>query len=419
MLLKKSRQIFIIKDSPLVYFHKGTTMNPNEFTTDSPGRLVQIPEGVHAFIPHPLPSDLALVPETIGLLSEADRALGHLHGIAQSLPNPQLVVRPFLRREAELSSRIEGTYASQKDLVLFELQRPAEPVRPDIKEVANYVVALEHGLKRLKEIPVCLRLIRELHLRLLRGVRGHAYRPGEFRTVQNFIGQRDQPIGKARYVPPPPTEVLRCLDAFERSLHDDSALPPLVRLAMIHYQFEAIHPFEDGNGRIGRLMLPLLLCEKKLLPQPLLHLSAYFERNREDYYDHLLRVSQSGQWQEWIRFFLRAVSDQAQEASERSRALLELRQKFQERIRAKRASALAAKLVDYLFTSPAITVPYAEELLKVTYPSANLTVQRLVGAGILTEISGYKRNRVWLASGILQILSPRTEGSESKRTTSA
>jgi len=390
-------------------------MNPAEFTQDSPGRLVRIPEGGHAFIPDPLPLEMSLRPETIKLLSEADRALGHLYGIAESLPNPKLVVRPLLRREAELSSRIEGTYATQKDLALFDLHQPAEPVPPDVKEVANYVATLELGLKRLREIPICLRLIRELHLRLLRGVRGNARSIGEFRGVQNFIGQRDQPISEARYVPPPAGELSQCLDAFERSLHAENSLPPLIRLAMIHYQFEAIHPFEDGNGRIGRLLLPLLLCEQKLLPHPLLHLSAFFERYRENYYDHLLRVSQRGQWQEWIQFFLRAVCDQAQEASERSRALLDLRQKFQEMIRAKRASALAAKLVDYLFTSPAITVPFAEDLLKVRYPSANLTVQRLVKVGILSEISGQKRNRVWLAQGILRVLStkePRTEGTQ-------
>ena len=381
-------------------------MNPNQFTKDSPGRLVLISEGVHAFVPEPLPTEMPLLPETVKLLSEADRALGQLHGIARSLPNPHLLVRPFLRREAELSSRIEGTYATQEDLVLFEVNRPAEPVRPDVREVANYVAALEHGLKRLNEIPVCLRLIGELHLRLLRGVRGNAHRLGEFRKIQNFIGQHDQPIGRARYVSPPPADVPLCLDAFERSLHVENSLPPLVQMAMVHYQFEAIHPFEDGNGRIGRLLLPLLLCEKNLLSQPLLHLSAYFERYREDYYDHLLYVSQSGHWQEWIQFFLRAVCDQAQEAAERSRALLDLRQQFQEKIRSKRASALAAQVVDHLFTSPGVSVPLVKNLLKVSYPSANLTVQKLVEAGILSEVSGQKRNRVWLAPRILQILSP-------------
>jgi Fic family protein len=386
-------------------------MNPNQFTRDSPGKLVSIPEGVHAFVPHPLPIDMVLIPQTINLLSEADRALGRLHGIAQSLPSPQLLVRPFLRREAELSSRIEGTYASQEDLVLFEVNRPAEPVRPDVREVANYVVALEYGLKRLKEIPICLRLIRELHLRLLRGVRGNTHRPGEFRKIQNFIGQHNQPIGKARYVPPPPEGVLPCLDAFERSLHEESSLPPLVQMAMVHYQFEAIHPFEDGNGRIGRLLLPLILCERKLLSQPLLHLSAYFERYQEDYYDHLLHVSQSGQWQEWIQFFLRAVCDQAEEAAERSRALLDLRQQFQEKIRSKRVSALAARVIDHLFISPGVTVPLVRHLLKVSYPSADLTVRKLVEAKILSEVSGQKRNRVWLAPGILKILSPPKEKS--------
>lgn len=178
---------------------------------------------------------------------------------------------------------------------------------------------------------------------------------------------------------------------------------------MIHYQFEAIHPFEDGNGRIGRLLLPLILCEKKLLPQPLLHLSAFFEMYRQEYFDHLLHVSQRGSWQDWIQFFLRAIYDQARDAAERSRQLLDLRQRFQEKVRAKRASALAGHLVDHLFKSPAITVPLARELLKVTYPSANLTVQKVVEAGILHEISGHKRNRVWLAPQVLEILSKRPD----------
>lgn len=191
-----------------------------------PGRLVMTAEGVHAFVPHALPSEMELSADTIKLLGEADRAVGQLHGIAESLPNPNLLVRPFLRREAELSSRIEGTYASQKDLVLFEVGRPSEPARPDVREVVNYVEALEHGLKRLHEIPMSLRLIRELHSHLLRGVGVGSRRPGEFRTIRNFIGQRDQPISMARFVPPPPSEVFPSLDAFEKSLHAEMRIPP-------------------------------------------------------------------------------------------------------------------------------------------------------------------------------------------------
>lgn len=374
-----------------------------------PGRLVMTPEKVHAFIPHPLPSEVELPADTIKILGEADRAVGQLHGIAESLPSPTLLVRPFIRREAELSSRIEGTFASQQDLVLFEVGRPKEPIRPDVQEVANYVKALEHGLSRLNEIPMSLRLIRELHSKLMHGVRGSSQRAGEFRKVQNFIGQRDQPIAMARFVPPPPTDLLPSLDAFEKALHADTHIPPLIRLAMIHYQFEAIHPFEDGNGRIGRLMLPLILCEKKLLPQPLLHLSAFFEMHRQEYFDHLLNVSKHGAWQQWIQFFLRAIHDQARDAALRSRQLLDLRQKFQELIRAKRASALAGRLIDFLFVSPAVTVPFTGALLKVSYPSANLTVQKLVEVGILQEVSGQRRNRVWLARQVLEVLSRRTE----------
>ena len=380
-------------------------MNPDQFLKSAPGRLVLIPEGVQSFIPKPPPASLSFTTDTIKLLSNADISLGRLQGVAQTLPNPQLLVRAFLRREAELSSRIEGTFASQRELVLFDITKTLEENRPDVREVANYVHALEHGLKRLAEIPTCLRLIKELHVRLLEGVRGGTQRPGHFRQIQNFIGQRNRPIGEARFVPPPPSKIPECLDSFERSLHAENDLPALVHIAVIHYQFEAIHPFEDGNGRIGRLLLPLLLCERKLLSHPLLNLSAYFEKRRDEYYDQLLNVSQKGDWENWIRFFLRGIAEQAQEAAERSKQLLDLRQHFQEVIRTKRASALAARLVDSLFHSPGLTVPLAQRLLKVTYPSANLAVQKLVEAKILFEVSGYKRNRVWMAPQIVNILS--------------
>jgi len=384
-------------------------MNPNDFSRDSPGRLILIPEGVHAFIPDPLPENLELSAATVSTLSAADRSLGYLDAIGHSLPNPGLLVKPFLRREAELSSRIEGTFATQRDLLLFEVNPTGAGLTPDVREVANYVTALEHGLKQLDKLPTSLRLIRELHKRLMNGVRGQMQRAGEFRQVQNFIGQSHEPIGRARYVPPPAIEALKCLNNLELALHKDISLPPLVQLAMIHYQFEAIHPFEDGNGRIGRLILPLILSEKGLLSKPLLHLSAYFERHRNEYYDHLLQVSQRASWQAWIQFFLRGVHEQARVAAHKCHNLLILRQKFQEKIREKRASALAAILVDHLFRSPAITVSLAQALLKVTYPSANLAVQRLVEAGILSETSGQKRYRMWLAPEILSVLSPSSE----------
>src|SRR6267154_10196 len=289
-------------------------MNPIDFTADSPGKLTPIPEGTSAFVPDALPASIPLDTESVQILAEASQALGLLQGLVQSLPSPQILVRPFVRREAELSSRIEGTYANQEELVLFGLDRDTAANKPDVREVWNYVAAFEYGLKRLQELPVSLRLIRELHSKLMKGVRGHEPQRGEFRTCQNYIGRKGQPITNARYVPPPPSEVPACLDAFETAIHAESKQPFLVSLALIHYQFEAIHPFEYGNGRIGRLLLPLLRVEKGILSHPLIQLSAYFEQHRGEYYDHLLQISQSGKWQPWVTFFLRAVHQESNEA---------------------------------------------------------------------------------------------------------
>lgn len=379
-------------------------MNPNDFKSSSPGKLVAIPEGGYAFVPHPLPLELVLAPETVAILSEASRSLGVLQGIGQSLPSPQLLVRPFLRREAELSSRIEGTYATQEELVLFEMDPEIAPIKPDVREVWNYIEALEHGLKRLKDLPVCLRMIRELHERLMHGVRGSEKRPGEFRTRQNWIGQHNRAIADARFVPPPVAELQRCLDEFEAAIHDDGNLPVLVRLALIHYQFEAIHPFLDGNGRVGRLLLPLILAERKLLPQPLLHLSGYFEKHREAYYDGLLHVSHTASWQEWVQFFLRAVIEQAEETAERSKRLLDLREEYREKVQTMSSSALVLKLVDRLFVTPGLEISSTATRLKVTYPTAQSYVKDLVEAKILVEVTGKKRNRVYLAPRIFDIV---------------
>ena len=379
-------------------------MNPTDFKADSPGKLVPIPEGAHAFVPGALPTDLPMDTEAVHLLADASQALGLLQGLVQSLPSPQILVRPFVRREAELSSRIEGTYANQEELVLFELDRETAADKPDVREVWNYVAAFEYGLKRLQEIPVCLRLIRELHGKLMKGVRGHDHQPGEFRTCQNYIGRRGEPIGKARYVPPPPAELTACLDAFEKGLHAETKLPFLVRLALIHYQFEAIHPFEDGNGRIGRLLLPLLFVEKGTLSHPLIQLSAYFEQHRREYYDHLLQISQTGEWQPWIQFFLRAVRQESNEAVLHTRAILDLRNQYREKMEQAGASAQALKIVDDLFITPAVTVTGVAKRLRASYPTAELLVRKLVRAGILSSDKTRRRNRVFQASEILNLV---------------
>jgi Fic family protein len=382
-------------------------MNPTDFNESAPGKVIKNSDGQWAFVPNPLPPNLELTNETLALLSRADQKLGELAGVGKMLPNPHMLIGPFLRHEAVLSSRIEGTLATEEELLLFEVNPSSEAKTPDVREVANYVRALEYGFKRMKELPVSLRLIRELHERMLEGVRGADRRPGSFRTIQNYIANPGQPIQDARFVPPPITELAASLDQFEKFLNVKSGLPLLIDLALTHYQFETIHPFVDGNGRIGRLLLSLLLCERGPLVKPLLYLSAYFEKNREQYVDLLLSVSRSGAWQEWIQFFLRGVASQSEDAILRSQKLLELWQQYRARMQTARASALGLDLIDSLFSTPVLTIPMAAGRLKVTYASAQLNVGKLIKRGILREATGNRRNRVYIAPEILQIISSR------------
>jgi Fic family protein len=330
--------------------------------------------------------------------------VGELAGVTRTLPNPHLLIAPFVRREAVLSSRIEGTQASVSDLVRFEATPAKSAATADVWEVANYVAALDHGLARLKSLPVSLRLLREVHERLMKGVRGDHATPGQFRRTQNWIGPPGSSLADATYVPPPVDDMRAALDRFEKYLHAPSTLPPLVRVALLHQHFEAIHPFLDGNGRVGRLLITLLLCEWQLLPEPVLYLSAFFERTRADYYAHLLAVNQRGAWRDWILYFLEGVSCEAQDAIRRSRQLLELRQGYRRKLETARAPGLSLRLVDELFAAPATSVPRAAALLGVTQRSAQLTISKLVGAGILEETTGRKRDRVFVATAIVRTL---------------
>jgi Fic family protein len=378
-------------------------MNPGDFTAPT-GRLVLIPEKVYAFIPDPLPPQLSFGLEDVRLVSDADRALGELKGLSEMLPNPQLFVGPFSAREAVSSSRIEGTISTEKELLLFEALPKEKPAAPDVREVRNYISALDYGLTRIKKIPLSLRLIREIHKVLLHGVRGQEKRPGEFRNKQNYIGNPGQSIEDARYVPSPVTEMPRLLDHFEKYLHAESSLPFLVRLSLIHYQFEAIHPFEDGNGRLGRLLVPFLLSDAGYLPYPLLYLSSYFERNRADYGDLMLRVSQKGEWMAWIRFFLTGVSEQSRDAIRRAQRLLSLWKEYRERVQTTRASALLPRLVDRLFSHPFLTIPIAKNFLGISYRAAQLNVEKLVAAKILQELPERTYNRLFLAPEIMRVI---------------
>jgi Fic family protein len=300
---------------------------------------------------------------------------------------------------------LANTQASLSDLFYFEaVQTPPLQRGSDVGEVGNYIRALEHGLKRLSALPVSLRLMTEIHAELMRGVRGEHLTPGEFRRTQNWIGPPGCTLNDAKFVPPPPEEMMNCLADLENYLHAPSTLPFVVRLALIHYQFETIHPFLDGNGRIGRLLLILLLCAENILPLPMLYLSAYFERHRDKYYQLLLSASQDGRWSEWISFFLRGVAEQSRDAIKRSEKLLALWHQYRKRVQTVRSSALPLILVDSLFTRPFLTFSSAARVLGVTFRAAQLNVRKLISARIIDEMPGRTYGRIFIAREILEVL---------------
>lgn len=388
-------------------------MNPDLFKDSPSGRVIQVGQGEIAywsFVPNPLPPMLTFDSMLIRLLSDADRALGELAGLGRALPNPHLLINPFIRREAVLSSRIEGTQTDLAELYAFEAGQLALPgLKPtsahaDAQEVLNYVRALEYSLARVSELPVSLRLIREAHERLMQGVRGNQATPGEFRRTQNWIGAPGCALNDATYVPPPVDEMRAALDAFEKYLHTEDELPLLVRLALIHYQFEALHPFIDGNGRIGRLLISLLLVHWDLLPLPLLYLSAFLEKHRQTYYDLLMAVSARGAWREWVSFFLRGVAEQARDAVVRTKRLQDLQSGWRDQYQRARGAGLLLAIVDELFTVPVLVPRRVAEKFRVSHQSVMQIVRRLEHDKILTEITGKQRNRLFVAPDVIQIL---------------
>ena len=372
------------------------------FQNSPSGRLIRAVDGYWAFVPNPLPPQLDWDNPLVSLISRADLALGTLSGLGEALPNPHLLIYPFIRREAVLSSRIEGTQSSLSDLLLFEATRVEK--QRDVREVQNYVLAVEYGLKRLSELPLSLRLIRELHGILMKGVRGERATPGEFRESQNWIGVPGSSLNDAVFVPPPVTEMQENLGQLEKFVHADIDLAPLVELALIHYQFEAIHPFLDGNGRIGRLLITLFLCQRDILTKPLLYLSAFFERHHQEYYQYLLDVSQRGAWRQWIEFFLQAVVEQSGDAVKRARRLLDLHLNYYQISLERRLPPTAGQLVELIFMKPVLNARVAQEYLKVTFPAAQKAINALEEEGILAEITGGKRNKAYAAKEILKIL---------------
>jgi Fic family protein len=368
----------------------------------SAGRWMRLPEGHHAFLPNPLPPALLFTPRITRALSEADLLLGRLAGEGKHLPNLHLLLRPFIRREAVLSSRIEGTQATLGELLASEAGAAVERSPSDLREVGNYVVALEYGKNRLKSLPLSLRLMRELHEKLMKGVGTPHLSPGEFRHSQNWMGPAGCTLMNATYVPPPPGELLDCLSDWEKFLHDQT-LPPLVQIALAHYQFEAIHPFLDGNGRVGRLLIPLFLMEREILPAPLLYLSAFFEATRREYYERLAGVSARGEWELWLLYFLSGVARQAEDALSRAERINQILTHWRT-VTAKTSLKLPDLILARLAANPFLTMKMAAQTFKVAFTTVQRATDFLTRKNILKEISGGKRDRVYCAQKILNIL---------------
>lgn len=389
-------------------------MDPREFSSSANGKVIRAIGGYWAFVPHPLPPPIEFDHEMVQLLSDADRGLGRLAGIGQLLPNPHLLISPYIRREAVLSSRIEGTQTSLSDLFYFEAADEQPSRAPDVHEVRNYVHAMEYGLRRLEKLPLSLRLVREIHARLTEHVRGEEKGTGEFRKSQNWIGPPGCTLSQATFVPPPVPEMNTALGEWEKFLHKATDIPPLVQCALMHYQFQAIHPFLDGNGRVGRLLITFFLCQRGDLPEPLLYLSAFFEQHRDEYYKRLLEVRRSGDWEGWIRFFLRGVATQASAVVRDSQGILSLQQHYRDLLQKRKATATAVAIMDELFLNPFVTTTRLARRLNVSFPTVQTTIDWLVKADILREITGRQRNRVYCATELLRTI--EGQPSQSRRT---
>jgi Fic family protein len=362
------------------------------------GAFVRQPQGHIAFIPRPLPPDPPIVLDDgmIDLLSKAERALGRLDGSTEILPNPDLFVAMYVRQEAVLSSQIEGTQASLVDILEYEADAARSSLPTDVGEVVNYVSAMNYGLSRLATLPLSLRLIREIHAELLREGRGSERHPGEFRTEQNWIGPGKVPIEQAIFVPPPPAEMARAMADLEAFLHSPQSMLVLVKCGLVHAQFETIHPFLDGNGRVGRLLITFLLVQRGVLQRPLLYLSYYFKQHRDEYYDLLQAVRTSGDWEGWLKFFLRAVAEVANAATDTARRILRLREEHRELIRRRVAGRSNAEhLLDHLFEQPILSVRQAADLVQVSFPTANSLITQFVDLGLLKETTGGARKRLF------------------------
>lgn len=382
-------------------------MNSKDFKSDRAGKVVKTLEGYWSFVPAPLPPTIEYDDALALLLSQADAALSELSGLGRYLPNPDLLIVPYVKREAVASSRIEGTQADLSDLLLDEIEPSQTPPGSDVLEVRNYVAALNRGIQLLDTMPLSGRLVREIHAVLMRRVRGQEKTPGEFRRSQNWIGPPGSTLMDATYVPPPPEpEMHECIKHWELFLHQRDQMPELIQCALIHEHFEAIHPFLDGNGRIGRLLITLFLIERRRMSKPLLYLSSYIEQHRTDYYELLQRIRTHGEWSQWFRYFLTAVRDTARSAIDQSQSILKLRESYRVKL-AKKHRALT--LIDELFINPYTTVARARTCLGVTAPTASKTIGELEKVGLLEEATGRGWGRYWIAKPILKAVDTQPE----------
>ena len=382
-------------------------MNDGGTSSTRAGRYVRQPSGYREFIPEVLPPKppVRITDELQRLLSEADRALGRLDGSIQILPDADIFIYMYVRNEAVLSSQIEGTQSSLQDLLVAEAEILAPNRRSDVNDVVNYVNAMNYGLERLSTLSVSSRLIREIHAILLKGVRGSQFNPGEFRTTQNWVGPAGCTIGEATFVPPPPSELGQAMSDLERFVHFDSDLPLLIKIGLLHAQFETIHPFLDGNGRVGRLLITFLLCQQEVLTKPVLYLSYYFKRHRQRYYEELQAVRDGGAWEEWLAFFLRGVAEVSGQATDTARRILALRERHHRAImdRFGLTAGNGYRVLEHLYTRPVVSVDDVRELIGTTYSTANNLVTRLVENGILREFTGQARNRAFIYQSYLSL----------------
>ena len=373
----------------------------------SSGKVIKCPNGYFAYLPYPLPPAIEWTDDLVNALSQADHLLSKLDQEGRRLPNPHLLMQPFITREAVLSSKIEGTQTTLGEVLAHSAGDEVPQSPDDLQEVQNYIIALDTGLKRLDDLPLSLRLIKEIHKELMQGVRGSHATPGEFRKTQNWIGPPGCTLNAAKFVPPPADQLVDCLADLETFLHNRH-FPALIHIALCHYQFEAIHPFLDGNGRVGRLLITLLLIEQQRLPSPLLYLSAFFEATRDEYYRQLLSVSSRGTWQDWLIYFLNGVALQSEDALSRAERINALLAQWKLKV-ASGASNVPVDMVDHFAMNPYFTIKNISEKLNIAYSTAERGVRKLLSQNIISQVSDNKRNKVYCATEILAILEEPTK----------